>query len=376
MAVQEFYRRKRVLITGHTGFKGLWLGLWLEKLGALVHGVSLPPTPQMQNGWPGIESRFPGFFTDIRDAERVDAAFQEIQPDIVFHLAAQPLVRLSYADPLGTYATNVMGTAHVLEAARKTDSVQATVVITTDKCYENQEWHWGYRESDPVGGHDPYSSSKACVEILAASYRRSFADRPACRRLATARAGNVIGGGDWAEDRLVPDMVRAIQAGESIHLRRPTAQRPWQHVLEPLSGYILLGAALGDDRSEAASAWNFGPTDSETLTVRDIAHQFVRSWGRGEVTEAETEAGPHEARLLKLDSSKAMAELNWQPVFSAKERLEWTVDWYKTWQQDRDKVWDFTNTQIDNMNSKICRSPAFGKAWSGTEPASQKVRAA
>ncbi len=213
MAVRDFYPGKRVLITGLTGFKGIWLGLWLKELGAEVHGLSLPPTDAMRQGWPGIDAHMPSIHGDIRDPQLVRDVVQDIEPDVIFHLAAQPLVRLSYEDPVGTYAVNVMGTAHVLEAARQTDSVQATVVITTDKCYENREWHWGYREADPLGGHDPYSSSKACSEILAASYRQSFPEQTACRCLATARAGNVIGGGDWAEDRLVPDMVRAISPG-------------------------------------------------------------------------------------------------------------------------------------------------------------------
>ncbi len=366
MAVRDFYQGKRVLITGLTGFKGIWLGLWLKELGADVAGLSLPPTGQMQQGWPDMDTKMPCTHGDIRDPQFVEDTVRELQPDLIFHLAAQPLVRLSYADPLGTYATNVMGTAHVLEAARCTDSVKATVVITTDKCYENREWHWGYREADPVGGHDPYSSSKACSEILAASYRQSYPKQPACRFLATARAGNVIGGGDWAEDRLVPDMVRSICAGRPIHLRRPTALRPWQHVLEPLSGYILLGAELADGNSRAASAWNFGPIDIEPLMVRDIAQQFVKTWGRGEVTEAEVEAGPHEAHFLKLDSSKAVAQLGWQPLLGAEKRLQWTVDWYKAWQDDPNSIWDYSRKQIQLAEMKISQINSFAKAWIGT----------
>lgn len=376
MDVLSHYAGQRVLITGLTGFKGIWLGLWLQELGAKVQGLALPATASMEQGWPGLNQRLPCLHGDIRDPRVVNRAFKQFQPDVVFHLAAQPLVRLSYADPLETYATNVMGTAHILEAARQTDSVQSMVLITTDKCYENREWHWGYRETDAVGGHDPYSSSKACAEILAASFRRSFADHPACQWLATARAGNVIGGGDWADDRLVPDMVRAIQANAPIHLRRPTAQRPWQHVLEPLSGYLLLGAALGQKRPEAASAWNFGPSDRETLMVRDIAHQFVKSWGRGEVIEAESEAGPHEAHLLKLDSSKAIAELHWEPVLNAEERLQWTVDWYKTWEQNPAGIWDFTTTQIQDMEAKIAQKPLLARAWSGQKTSPRQSRAA
>jgi CDP-glucose 4,6-dehydratase len=370
MPVRTCYQGKRVLITGLTGFKGIWLGLWLEQLGATVQGLALSPTEPMRLGWPGLEKRLPCLHGDIRDPSIVQGAFKKFQPDIVFHLAAQPLVRLSYTDPIGTYETNVMGTAHVLESARQSDSAQATIVITTDKCYENREWHWGYREVDPVGGHDPYSSSKACSEILAASYRRSFPDHPACRRLATARAGNVIGGGDWAEDRLVPDMVRALLAEKPIHLRRPAALRPWQHVLEPLSGYLLLGAALLDNLTEAAAAWNFGPIDVEPLMVRDIAHQFVKTWGRGLVTEENTETGPHEAHFLKLDSSKAVMQLGWQPLLNSSERLAWTVDWYKSWQDSPDRIWDQTLEQIQQAEEKIARLKLFSDAWVG-RPASR-----
>jgi CDP-glucose 4,6-dehydratase len=329
----------------------------------------------MRLGWPGLNDRLPCRHGDIRDPNLVKHAFKKFQPEFVFHLAAQPLVRLSYADPIGTYQTNVMGTANVLEAARRTDTVQATVVITTDKCYENREWDWGYREDDPVGGHDPYSSSKACSEILAASFRRSFPESAACRNLATARAGNVIGGGDWAEDRLIPDMVRAIRAGEAIHLRRPTALRPWQHVLEPLSGYLLLGSALAENRKSAASAWNFGPIDVEPLMVKDIAHQFVNTWGRGSVTEETEETGPHEAHFLKLDSSKAVSQLGWQPLLSPVERVQWTVDWYKTWQDNPESIWDHASRQIRLSEARIERLPSFTRNWNG-KAASIQPRAA
>lgn len=375
MSVSLCFQRKRVLITGLTGFKGIWLGLWLKELGARVSGLSLPPTPEMSRGWPELEARLPSVHGDIRDPRVVAEVFQDVQPEVVFHLAAQPLVRSSYADPLGTYATNVMGTAHVLEAVRQTGSVKATIVVTTDKCYENREWIWGYREADPLGGHDPYSSSKACVEMLAASYRRSFPESSGCRCLATARAGNVIGGGDWAADRLVPDMVRALLAGEPIHLRQPEAQRPWQHVLEPLSGYLLLAAALLKDHSEAASAWNFGPNDQSPMSVREIASHFVRTWGKGTVREDQHCAGPHEARVLKLDSSKAIAELGWQPFLDADERLQWTVDWYRSWEDQPCVGWDLAHEQIKHAEAKIAGDPRLSQGWNG-EPPSVRSRAA
>lgn len=371
MAGRTFYRDRKILITGLTGFKGIWLGLWLKQLGARVEGLGLPPAPQMRHGWPDLETRMPCRHGEICDLPYVKNVFREVQPEIVFHMAAQPLVRKSYADPVGTYATNVMGTAHVLEAARGTGSVQATVVITTDKCYENREWDWGYREADPVGGYDPYSSSKACAELLVASYRRAFSDQAACRQAATARAGNVIGGGDWAEDRLVPDMVRSVCAEEAIHLRRPTALRPWQHVLEPLSGYLLLARALAEDRPGSASAWNFGPIDPQPMTVRDFAHQFVQLWGRGTVTEADEETGPHEARFLKLDSSKAVSRLGWQPLLAPQERLQWTVDWYKRRQEQPDTIWDFTRFQIELMEERIRQCAGFDRAWHGDLPLSR-----
>lgn len=371
MSMQKLYHGKRVLITGLTGFKGIWLGLWLKEFGAKVHGLGLPATRSMRDGWPGLEKQLPCQYGDIRDQDRVSRIIKDIEPEIIFHLAAQPLVRLSYVDPIGTYATNVMGTAHIIQAARNTASVRATVIITTDKCYENREWHWGYRESDPVGGHDPYSSSKACSEIVAASFRSSFPDDAASKKLATARAGNVIGGGDWADDRLVPDMVRALLCGEPIYLRRPTAQRPWQHVLEPLSGYIALGAALLEGRDSAASAWNFGPMDMEPLTVRDIARQFVKSWGQGSIIEAQADAGPHEAHYLKLDSSKAVAELGWQPILNSQERLAWTVDWYKCRQETPERIWTYTRRQIEMAEEKIGLINRFAQVWNADSLQSQ-----
>jgi CDP-glucose 4,6-dehydratase len=317
MRLASFYRRKRVLLTGHTGFKGTWLATWLELLGADVTGIALPGGTAP----PGVQSHF----GDIRDLPWVRGVFAAAAPEVVFHLAAQPLVRRSYAEPVETYAVNVLGTAHVLEAARQTASVRAVVVVTSDKCYENREWCWGYREDDSLGGHDPYSSSKACAELVAAAYRRSFGG-PA---IATVRAGNVIGGGDWAEDRIIPDVVRALVAGQPIRLRRPGAVRPWQHVLEPLHGYLLLAERLCTHGEDFAEAWNFGPRDDGALPVRDLVEQFLTTWGEPATVLTDGPTGPHEAGFLKLDWNKAHTRLGWQPLLSLSETLDWTAAWYR-----------------------------------------------
>lgn len=325
---QTAYKNRRVFITGHTGFKGSWLSLWLSSLGADVSGYALDPetTPNhwdMTNLSLTHETR-----GDIRDATQLAEAVKKAQPDIVFHLAAQPLVRRSYRDPLETFDTNVMGTANLLEACRQTPSVRAIVVITTDKCYENKEWEWGYRENDRLGGHDPYSASKACTEIVANSYRQSFFLQKDGPLLATARAGNVIGGGDWSEDRLIPDMVRSVQAGKSLTIRAPNATRPWQHVLDPLSGYLLLGKYLLEGRAEFAEGWNFGPDHTGNRTVEDILTTMRREWPA--VTwEKDTSSQPHEATLLQLDSTKARQQLGWAPRWSLDESLRQTANWYR-----------------------------------------------
>ncbi len=310
----------------------------------------------MRQGWPGIELRFPCAHVDIRKEAAVREVFYRQQPEVVFHLAAQPLVRLSYQEPVATFATNILGTAHVLEAARRTPSVRACVNVTSDKCYENREWIWGYRESEALGGHDPYSASKGCAEIVTAAYRRSYGS--AAWRVASGRAGNVIGGGDWAADRLVPDMVRSVLAGQPLVLRRPLSIRPWQHVLEPLSGYLLLAERLVHDGDAFADGWNFGPQDSDTLTVRGLAELLVRQWGHGEIREEVEPNGPHETHCLRLDSTKAMTRLGWRPLLSVAERVAWTVDWYKAWQRSPDMVWSVTASQIEEYEARLNQSTA------------------
>ncbi len=336
------YRGRRVFVTGLTGFKGVWLGLWLERLGAEVVGLALPPDEPMLRGWPGLPDRFACTTTDVRDPFAVRELIHAARPDVVFHLAAQPLVRLSYQQPVDTFATNVLGTAHVLDAVRTLGSPVPVVNVTSDKCYENREWVWGYREDEAMGGHDPYSASKGCAELVASAYRRSFG-----MKIASGRAGNVIGGGDWAADRLVPDLVRAVMAARPLVLRRPNAVRPWQNVLEPLSGYLTLGARLltGDTRAEGG--WNFGPSEVAPLTVREVADLLVKHWGRGEVVIDEDPAGPHEAHHLRLDSSKAAAELGWRAMLTPTERVAWTVDWYKAWQTDPARGWRIAAEQIE-----------------------------
>ncbi len=332
----DFWRGKRVLLTGHTGFKGSWLSLWLQSLEAEVHGLALAPntTPNLFT-----EARVPDGMTstigDIREFEPVRAAVARSRPEIVIHMAAQALVRESYAQPVATYATNLMGTVHVLEAARQASGLKAVLVVTTDKCYENREWPWGYREDDAVGGRDPYSSSKACAELATAAYRRSFfaAHGPA---VATARAGNVIGGGDWAADRLVPDLLRAFAAGESATIRNPQATRPWQHVLEPLSGYLMLAERLYAQGQAWAEAWNFGPTDDDVWTVRMIIERLVASWGTNASWAQDRGGHPHEARELKLDISKARARLGWRPRWNVNTALENIASWHRAWLDGQD----------------------------------------
>lgn len=351
----SFWAGKRVFLTGHTGFKGGWLALWLQHLGAEVHGYSLnPPTaPSLFETAQVAKALASDIRGDIRDCPAIEGALKQANPEIIFHLAAQPLVRASYREPLETLATNVMGTAHLLEAARQVDGLRAVVVITTDKCYENREWVYPYRETDPLGGHDPYSASKACAEIVAASYRASFFGKERAVSVATARAGNVIGGGDWAEDRLVPDCIRAFSRGQSVELRYPEAVRPWQHVLEPLSGYLMLAESLcGASAPDYAEAWNFGPDASGDATVGEIAQRVAKSWGKGEVVLPTFHNHPHEAGLLRLDITKARSHLHWSPCWSIDRALEETVAWYKAWHSGKD-MHAYTLAQIDTFKGGI-----------------------
>jgi len=337
MTNESIYRGRRVLLTGHTGFKGSWLALWLRKLGAEVCGVALPP-PTEPAHWNLLKLDVRSETADIRDADRLTSIFASFRPEAVFHLAAQPLVRRSYRAPDETFEVNVLGTVRVLDACRGCDSVRAIVNVTSDKCYENREWVWGYRENDPVGGHDPYSASKGCAELVAGAYRRSFfsPDDYGAKHhtlLASCRAGNVIGGGDWAEDRLLPDLVRAAVRGETVPIRRPEATRPWQHVLEPLGGYLLVGERLLQGDRAASGAWNFGPEDEGTMSVREVVEQARKHWPRVE-HQIGTERGPHEAGLLKLDISKARQMLGWRPVWSAREGIARAMRWYREYYEN------------------------------------------
>ena len=337
------WRGRRVFLTGHTGFKGGWLAIWLAAKGAKVRGYALDPSTKPNLfSLASVADVLDDNRGDIRDYPKLEASLTDFGPEVVFHLAAQPLVRRSYADPLGTFATNVMGTAHVLEVVRNCSSVRAVVVITTDKCYENHETGQAYRESDPLGGHDPYSSSKACAEIVAAAYRQSYffttgqkAQRVA---IATARAGNVIGGGDWSEDRLIPDLIRGFDSGKPVLIRHPGAIRPWQHVLEPLHGYILLAEQLLAGRVEAASAFNFGPGDAEEWPVERIATRLASMWGHGASWTSDASPNVHEAQSLHLDSGKARAILGWQPRLKVETAIEWTLNWYRRWHEGADML--------------------------------------
>lgn len=325
----SFWHGRRTLLTGNTGFKGSWLSLWLLELGAKVAGYSLPPpTSPSLFAAAKLATDVDWLHADVRDLHHLRDALGKWEPEIVFHLAAQPLVRASYEQPVETFDTNVMGTVNVLEAARHQASVQVVIVVTSDKCYENREWLWPYREDDALGGHDPYSASKACAELVTASYRRSLLPdrRPA---VATVRAGNVVGGGDWARDRLVPDMVTALAAQQPATIRNPGSIRPWQHVTEPLAGYLLVAERLHRDPSAAEGAWNFGPNTESVQSVATVAEQLCRLWGEGASWVVSEGKAPHEARMLTLDSSKARARLGWAPRLDKDEALSWTVDWYK-----------------------------------------------
>ncbi|MHB1022586.1 MAG: CDP-glucose 4,6-dehydratase [Acidobacteriaceae bacterium] len=332
---------RRVFLTGHTGFKGSWMALWLTQLGATVCGYALdPPTTHNLFQVARVGDLIQDVRADICDLERLCSTMKEFEPEVVFHMAAQPLVRRSYAEPVVTYATNVMGTVNLLEAVRHTPSVKAVVCITTDKCYENREWQWGYREVDRLGGHDPYSNSKACAELVCSSYRDSFFPNNAIEThgvaLATARAGNVIGGGDWAEDRLIPDLVRGFVAGEEVLIRHPHAIRPWQHVMEPLRGYIVLAERLLVQEPDFAAAWNFGPREEDAQTVEWIVRYFAQRWSPNATWRVDNGAHPHEASYLKLDCARAHNLLGWRPSLNLSSALELIVEWFKKWQSGAD----------------------------------------
>jgi CDP-glucose 4,6-dehydratase len=348
----EFWNQKKVFVTGHTGFKGSWLCLWLQEMGAVVMGYSLEPDtqPSLFNE-AKVGETMVSEIGDVRDLEHIKNSMVDFNPDILLHLAAQPLVRKSYQDPVETYSTNVMGTVNVLEAARKTPSLKSVVVVTTDKCYENKEWEWGYRENEPMGGHDPYSSSKGCAELVTSAYIRSFFNIPNSAAVASARAGNVIGGGDWADDRLVPDILSAFAKAEPVIIRNPLSTRPWQHVLEPLSGYLVLAEALYHHSHTYEGGWNFGPKDEDCRSVGDILDTMTSLWGEGASWELDKNNNPHEAGFLKLDCSKSKSKLNWQPKWNLDQTLEKIIEWHKGFDNQEDvkamclrEIREYTNT--------------------------------
>jgi CDP-glucose 4,6-dehydratase len=336
----NIYKNKAALITGHTGFKGSWLAIWLKELGADVIGYSLAP-PSQPNNFEAtkLQEKIIHIHGDIRDLDRLMETFKKYQPEFIFHLAAQPIVRLSYDEPKMTFDTNVGGTVNVFEAVRKTSSVKVLVNITSDKCYDNKEWVWGYRENDSLGGHDPYSASKGCAELVFSAYLKSFFSQNNIhnRRIgaASARAGNVIGGGDWGRDRLVPDCIRALSLQQPIGIRNPVAIRPWQHVLEPLGGYLLLGANLSKDPMKYSGVWNFGPDDSSHLTVAEMADRLIKYWGDGSWNDLSAPNALHEAKLLKLNCDKAHTTLKWHSVLTINECLKMTAEWYKNFYDRR-----------------------------------------
>jgi CDP-glucose 4,6-dehydratase len=334
-----FWCGKNVFLTGHTGFKGGWLCLWLASMGANVTGYALPPktTPNIFDVLDINNLITKSYFSDIRNLDVLKNAMKVANPDVIIHMAAQPLVRYSYINPVETYETNVMGTVHLLEAARSINTVKATIVVTTDKCYENRDWAWGYRETDPLGGYDPYSNSKGCAELVVSAYRQSFFQiSGSSNNLATVRAGNVIGGGDWSEDRLIPDAIKSFDLGQVLKLRNPLATRPWQHVLEPLSGYLTLTQALFNEGIAFASAWNFGPRDEDNRSVENVIDLLISQWDSKASWEIEASAQPHEANLLKLDCSKAYSELGWNPRWNIEIAVQKIIEWHKAWRLSKD----------------------------------------
>lgn len=332
----EFWLGKRVLLTGHTGFKGSWMSLWLQQMGADLFGYALPaPTQPALFDVANVAKGMNHCIGDVRNLNSITRFIRDVQPEVVIHMAAQPLVRLSYQNPVETFATNVMGTVHVIDASRQCESVKAIVNVTTDKCYANQEWEWAYRENDALGGHDPYSSSKACSELVSEAYRNSFLIDSNIS-LATARAGNVIGGGDWALDRLIPDTLRSLEKKEAVRIRNPNAIRPWQHVLEPLSGYLILAENLYKHKKMYSEAWNFGPNHDDSRPVSWVVEKLCSIWGEDGTWNSQDGTHPHEANLLNLDISKARNRLHWVPHWSIEMALEQTANWHKSWLNGQD----------------------------------------
>lgn len=346
----EFWKNKSVFMTGHTGFKGGWLALWLSSMGAKVTGFALAPnsSPNLFEALSLGQVLSNSHIANICDLERLQNALSACRPEIVIHMAAQPLVRHSYAIPVETYMTNVMGTVNTLESIRQTETVKVTVVVTTDKCYENREQEAGYREEEAMGGFDPYSSSKGCAELVTSAYRQSYFSNPAGNpnRMASARAGNVIGGGDWSEDRLIPDAIKAFESGQTLMIRNPLATRPWQHVLEPLSGYLILAQSLYQDGDQFSSAWNFGPKDKDNRPVHEVIATLSKQWGPSATWQQDTDFQPHEANLLKLDCSKANQQLRWEPKWDLETAIEKIIQWHKAY-QTKENMQAITLGQID-----------------------------
>ncbi|MBU3170209.1 CDP-glucose 4,6-dehydratase [Clostridium estertheticum] len=342
-----FWSGKKVLITGHTGFKGSWLCLWLQKLGAEVIGYALeaPTVPNLFKV-AGVQENMTSIVADVRNKERLFNVIKTYKPEIIFHLAAQPLVRKSYANPVETFETNIMGTVNLLEAIRFSESVKVVVNITSDKCYDNKEWSWGYREIDAMGGYDPYSCSKGCSELITNSFRKSYFNEKNIQ-LASVRAGNVIGGGDWAEDRLVPDIIKYLIKSESVSIRNPFAIRPWQHVLEPLNGYMMLAETMWQNGEKYSEAWNFGPDDDHVITVGELTDKLTKLWKGNLEIKKDNRKQPHEATLLKLDCSKAKLRLGWHPKLNLEDTLIWTVNWYKEFVANRNAMKEVTLKQIE-----------------------------
>lgn len=352
----NMFQGRTVLITGHTGFKGSWLCIWLKELGANIVGYALEPYTERDNFVvSGLKDKIIHIIGDVGDYQKLRETFKKYRPEFVFHFAAQPIVRESYVNPKETYDTNIGGTVNVLECCRITDSVRVVINVTSDKCYENKEWVWGYRENDPMGGYDPYSSSKGCSELITAAYRNSFFNpidfEKHGKSLSSVRAGNVIGGGDWQKDRIIPDCVRALESKKPIEIRRPHATRPWQHVLEPLSGYLLLASKMYEEPQKFCGAWNFGPNQNPITTVGEIADMIVAKWGSGSWIDKSNQEEPHEANLLNLDISKAKTYLKWSPVWNAETTVGETVKWYKKYNYQNS--YEICKSQIDQYMNDI-----------------------